>query len=79
MAAHPVELVALAAGEAGRVGPVAVQLDDLVGCDAGLLLQAVDVLRDHRRHLAGQLDELAMTLVNSSAEPASVLMSLVVI
>ena len=53
---HPVELVALAAVEAGRIGGVAVQLDHLVVGHAGGLVQAVDVLRDDGCHLA-LLDE----------------------
>ena len=35
------------AGQAGGVGRVAVQLDDLVVTDARALVQAVDVLGDH--------------------------------
>ena len=46
------QLVALAAVEAARVGRVAVQLDDLRLRHARALVQAVDVLGDDRRHLA---------------------------
>ena len=53
---HPVELVALAAVEAGRIGGVAVQLDHLVVGHAGGLVQPVDVLGDDGCHPA-LLDE----------------------
>ena len=49
--AHPIQLVARPAVEAGRIGAVAVELDHLISRDARLLLQAVDVLRDDGRHL----------------------------
>ncbi len=35
---------------------VAVQLDHVLGGDAGGLVQVVDVLRDHARHLAGAVE-----------------------
>ena len=49
---HPGQFVALLAIEAQGVGRIAVQLDDMFGCDARVLVQVVDILRDHRRHLA---------------------------
>ena len=48
----PIKLVALPARKAGRIGAVAVQLDDAVGGYAGFLMQPIDVLRDDGRHLA---------------------------
>ena len=54
--AHPRQFVALLAIEAEGVGRVAVQLDDVFGCNARGLMQIIDVLRDHRRHLAGAVE-----------------------
>ena len=47
-----VDLITLLAGQAMRVGGVAVQLDHLRRRDAGVLVQPVDVLRDHRGRVA---------------------------
>lgn len=47
------ELVAGAAGQAARIAPVAVQLDDPVRIDARLLVEVVDVLGDDAGRLAG--------------------------
>ena len=46
--------MAFAAVQAGRVAGVAVQLDDLVGGHAGILVQVVDVLGDDRARLAAR-------------------------
>ena len=54
--AHRLDLVADAAVEAGGVGRVAVQLDDVRGGKARGLVQIVDVLRHHRRRLAGPVE-----------------------
>ncbi len=54
--AHPSQLVALGAIEAHGVGGVTVQLDDIVGRDAGGLVQIVDVLGDEAGNLAGAVE-----------------------
>src|SRR6478736_174156 len=46
------KLVAARAGEAARIGAVAMQLDDALLRHAGGLMQAVDVLRDDGAHAA---------------------------
>ena len=60
-----IDLVALLAGQAMRVGGVAMQLDHLRCGDAGLLVQPIDVLRDHRGRVAvvDQLRHRAMAAI----------------
>src|ERR1700683_185544 len=53
--AHPRNLVALFTIEAQSVSGVAVQLDDVFGCDARGLMQVIDVLRHHSGHLSGPI------------------------
>src|SRR6185503_10615157 len=54
--AHPGQFIAPVARKTGRVGRVAVQLDDIGGVDAGCLVQVVDILRHQSRHLAGAVE-----------------------
>ena len=78
--AHPGQFVALGAVEADGVGGIAVQFDDILGRDAGGLMQIVDVLRHQRRHLAGAIEagerpmaaarlRLGETLLHDEAPP----------
>jgi hypothetical protein len=42
--------MAAAAGQALGIGAVAMQLDDLIGVEAGFLMKPIDILGDDRRH-----------------------------
>ena len=66
------QFVAFAALQALGVAGVAVQFDDLVGRDAGVLVQVVDVLGDHRAHLAAlhQARHGVVARVGRAADPA---------
>ena len=58
----PRQLIARRAIEAGRVGGVAVQFDDVFGSDARGLVQIVDVLRHHAGRLAGPVERSQRTV-----------------
>ena len=77
---HPGQFVALRAFETDGVGRIAVQFDDIVRRDAGVLMQIVDILRDQRRNLAGAVEpgeramaaarfRLGETLLHDEAPP----------
>src|SRR5205085_6304145 len=52
----PRQFVARGTAEAEGVSGISMQLDDVGGRDPGLLVQIVDVLRDHRRRLPGLVE-----------------------
>ena len=65
------DLVPCAAIEAGRVGRVAVQLDDFLGRHAGRLMQPVDILRDDGADLAAphqRIDRAVAAIGQGAAE-----------
>ena len=59
---HPGEFVALLTLEAECISRVAVQFDDIVGGNAGRLVEIVDVLGYDRRRLAGAIEACDCTM-----------------
>src|SRR6185312_976455 len=58
----PWQIVGAAAADAPRIGRVAMQLNDVVGCEAGSLVQIIDVLGDNRGNLAGAVERGQRTM-----------------
>src|SRR2546430_4367357 len=52
----PGKIVSLSAADAAGVSGIAVELDDVLGCETRSLMQIVDVLGDDARNLAGPVE-----------------------
>src|SRR6266571_3343808 len=53
---YPGKIVSLSAADAAGVSGIAVELDDVVGCEPRYLVQIVDILGDDGRNLAGPVE-----------------------
>src|SRR6188768_497450 len=71
---HPWQLVALAAVKASGVGRVAMQLDDVLRCNAGCLMKIVNVLRDQPRHLARTIETRDRPMAAAGLCPAELVL-----
>jgi hypothetical protein len=70
MTSHPIEFMTAAAGEAPGIGAVAMQLDNLIFGKAGCLMQAIDILGNHRWHASGGNESREAEVTLARASPA---------
>src|SRR5437868_8582917 len=61
----PGKIVSLPAADAAGVSGIAVELDDVLGCETRYLMQIVDVLGDDARNLAGPVERGQRTVAAS--------------
>src|SRR5262249_42339906 len=70
----PWQLVTLTALETGRVGGVAMQLDDVIRRDAGSLMEIVNVLRNQARHLARAIETRDRSMAAAGLRPTELVL-----